>query len=346
MSRLRRVRCTLAIILAVSVAPLAAQGAHGRVIDAATGAAIVGAAIEFRPAGEPAASPVTVVSSSAGGFRTMLPRAGRWQVRVMAIGYAPLRSREFEAGAASVALPDVALQRIAVVLPDLRADGGARRCRKGGLSDDTFGRLLESAHTSLQVIEATIRSGAVRFDIETIRSTTLYGNVKHQVTADTTVESALQWPVQSLDPDTLRRVGFSRPTPMGPVYYGPDPRVLFAGWFLEGHCFAVEPMRVGSDSLRIRFEPRSRGKLVDLSGTFTLDARTLALLNLTFRHRNLPRGLPDGSAGGELEFERLASGLWIARDWAIWGPVERPGPWGGVAGLVEVRGRVRDVTSR
>lgn len=336
----------LSLALLLSCSRLAAQGALGRVVDGATGAAIVGAALEFRPAGDATAAPVTVVSSPSGAFRTMLPRAGRWQVRVVAIGYAPLRAHEFAAGDAMAPLGDLALARIAVVLPDLRADGGARRCRKGGLSDDTFGRLLESAHTSLQVIEATIRSGAVHFDIETIRATTLYGNAKNQVTADTSIEAALQWPVQSLDPDTLRRVGFSRTTSMGPIYYGPDPRVLFAGWFLEGHCFAIDPLRPGSDSLRIRFEPRTKGKLVDLSGTFTLDAKTLALLNLTFRHRNLPRGLPDGSAGGELEFERLGSGLWIARDWAIWGPVERSGPWGGVAGLVEVRGRVRGVTPR
>lgn len=335
---------TLALLPRIALA----QAVQGRVTDLTTQRPIVGALVELRAAATVIASTLTTPS---GTFLISAPKPGSYDLRVAAIGYAPPPSLRLNLEARGVMLPEFALRRVTISLPELVVIGGQRGCRRTGLSDDTFGRLLESARTSLQVIEATIRSGEVGFEVEIVTTNTMFGNVRNYHTADTTYESFARWPVQSLEPDSLRRIGFSRhywtaKTGEGRIYYGPDPRVLFADWFLAGHCFTLDRVSAQSDSLRIRFVPRGNNKLVDISGTFVLDRTTLALLNLTFTHQRLPAGLSEGSAGGELEFERLGSGLWITRDWAIWGPIERlrdDGGPPGMVGIVEVRGWVRRV---
>lgn len=59
---------------------------------------------------------------------------------------------------------------------------------------------------------------------------------------DTTRESLARWPVESVEPDSLRIRGFVRPLApiearQGLTYHGPDAEVLFSPWFLESHCF-------------------------------------------------------------------------------------------------------------
>ncbi len=103
-----------------------------------------------------------------------------------------------------------------------------------------------------------------------------------------------RWPVESIDPDTLRLLGFERVVRRDgqPVveFYGPDPRVLFSDWFLDDHCFQLaRSKKINHDTLRIAFTPVRKSARVDLSGELMLDAHNLALLGLTYTHENLPR---------------------------------------------------------
>jgi hypothetical protein len=303
-------------------AVLCAQNIRGRVIDAAR-QPLVGALIELR---DDSGKPLQIVlTTSSGSFDLVVPAPGRYRYRVAAIGYQPRPYAAIEVPAAGLVLPDLILQRMALRLPDLVAIGRGRFCGKSSLSDDIFDRLLESAHSALQIMETTIKSGRLGFQVAVITTSTLYGYNNLSV-ADTSIEPLARWPIQSIDPDTLRVVGFGRTIEPGNEgtreYYGPDARVLFSDWFLDSHCFSVDkPKKKGpTDSLVLRFTPARKSKLIDIGGELVLDAHDLALLEFSFRLTNLPNWMPEEAAGGYMQFSRLESGLWMTRTWSIWAP--------------------------
>ena len=230
-------------------------------------------------------------------------------------------------------------------------------CGKSGIPDATFGKLLESAHTALQVIEATIQSHQLSFEVLMVHSKIYYGAFTNYEVADSSLESLSKWPVESIDMDTLRAFGFMRMVrrDSGALireYYGPDTRVLFSDWFLDSHCFTLDKPKKGVEELHVRFAPATKSKL---HGHRRREAwcwipRTLALLEFQFSHRNLPNWMPDQGAGGEMQFIHLDSGLWITTNWALWGPIEMlsqdPHGRSRVGGITEVRGTVLRAGSR
>ena len=331
---------------------LAGQGLRGRVLDISRDP-IAGALIELQDsAGLPMQS---VITAASGGYQLSAPRTGAFRFRVAAIGYQPRAAVAVSLGAGTTVIPDIILQRLSMRLPDIVALGRGRYCGRSGVTGDLFGNLLESAHTALQVIDATIRSGTMQFEVARITTRTLYGPFLNFAIADTSVQPMTRWPVQSIDPDTLRVVGFSRTRQPGDEstreYYGPDPRVLFADWFLESHCFTVDKpgRKRSSDTLHLRFAPARKSRLVDVSGELVLDTRDLSLLQFSFVLKNLPSWMPDEGAGGHMQFSRLPSGLWMTRSWAIWAPIAGISSVGrrlSVAGEMETYGWVDRIVTR
>jgi hypothetical protein len=305
---------------------LTGQSIRGRVVDPAR-LPLVGALVELR--GVAGNSLQTVLTSPSGAFQLAAPGPGRYFYRVAAIGYQPRSLAAVNVPDTDVALGDIVLERMVLRLPDLVAAGRGRFCGKSGMSDDVFGRLLESAHTALQIIQATIESGQVRFQVAVVNTRTVFGAVNNFEVADTVIQPLTKWPVESIDPDTLRIVGFSRDIEPGNEgtrwYYGPDPRVLFSEWFLESHCFTLDKpdrKRV-TDTLHLRFSPARKSALVDIGGELVLDAHDLSLLQFSFEMKNLPKWMAEDAAGGDMQFARLNSGLWITKTWGLWAP--RPG---------------------
>jgi len=343
-------RLSLALVLLLP-SSLAAQFIRGQVFG--TGHhVLIGALVEVRDSAD---LPVrSILTSPIGAFRIAVPVPGRYRYRVAAIGYQPLPFQTVDVPAEGLIVPDVVLAAMTMRLPDLVAIGRNRYCGKSGLSDELFGRLLESVHTALQIIEATIESRQVGFEVARINTRTLYGTFNNFVVADTIVQPLAVWPVRSIDPDTLREVGFSRTLVAGDEgtreYYGPDARVLFADWFLDGHCFTLDKpnKKHPSDSLHVRFAPAHKTRLTDVAGELVLDAHDLALLEYTFTLTNLPKWMPEDAAGGEMQFRQLPSGLWMVRNWAIWAPAAGMNPYDrrlSVAGLVETYGWVVKVVT-
>ncbi|MGH7524061.1 MAG: carboxypeptidase-like regulatory domain-containing protein [Gemmatimonadales bacterium] len=312
------------IILLLAIPwPLAAQVVRGRVVDA-NHSPLLGALVELRDsAGRPLE---TVLTSANGVFGLATPRPGAYQYRVAAIGYRPRAPVAISVPDSGLVVPDVVLDRMIVHLPDIIAAGRGKYCGKSGLADERYRRFLESAHTALEIIQKTIEGGQVSFQVAVVTTRTIFGGINNVEVADTTFQPLSKWPVQSIDPDTLRVVGFSRLLDPGDEntrwYYGPDPRVLFSDWFLESHCFTLDkPNRKrGMDTLRLRFAPARKPALVDIAGELVLDAHDLSLLQFSFTMKNLPKWMPEDAAGGNMDFARLANGLWITRSWAMWAP--------------------------
>jgi hypothetical protein len=318
------VRRLLSLILLVAVPSLSAQSVRGRVVDADRHTALSGALVELRDsAGLPLQRMLTTPS---GAFAFMVRYPGHYGIRVAAIGFVPTAPRAIAVPDAGINVPDIVLERSVFRLPDLLSAAKSRACGVAELKEGVFAGVLESARNAMQVVDAAFDKGGLGFRVRIIVASTLVGS---ETVADTSTTSLTSWPLESADLDSLRTGGFARdPTTVekpGMIYYGPDARVLFADWFLEGHCYTLVVDRKGSatDSVHIRFAPREKSDRVDLSGEMVFDRETMSLRRLTFRHVNLPKGMDEGMAGGSVMFDRWPSGLWIPVAWSIWGPIER-----------------------
>ncbi|MGH7583759.1 MAG: carboxypeptidase-like regulatory domain-containing protein [Gemmatimonadales bacterium] len=296
---------------------------RGRVIDGTARAGISGALVELRDS-----SGVIVqrtFSGATGGFAFAPSHAGRYQVHVAAIGYGRHPAVDADVAATLVVLPDIVLSAVVISLPTIEALSGKRSCGRSQLTAETFGGLLDAARTSLEVIDGTVRSGTVAFQMRLIHAMTLYNNRKDKFSADTADRVITAWPVRSLAPDSLQAIGFMREkTPEeggGQVFYGVDFAALFSDWFLDTHCFTLDKGQSRGDTLVIAFAPQGKPKHVDLRGDLYLDRASLTLRRLTYEHRNLPAGFPDKSAGGSMDFAELMPGLWVPMDWSIWAPI-------------------------
>ncbi len=328
---------TLALVAALLAASAAsAQDLHGRVVDSATAAPIYGAMVELQDSAGRVLR--EVLTTPSGSFAIGLEVGGVYRYRVAAIGYRP-RPAERLVVTAGTDVGTVALPRLVVTLPDIVARADRNSCNEGPGSDSILARLLTSANSALEVMEAAVYGGRMAFSVELVHTTTkTVGN--HTVTqSDTTYEPMVAWPIRSLAPDSLRRFGFAHEMANGgEIYYGPDGTVLFADWFIAAHCYTVAVRHDSAgDVIDVHFEP-AHPRHADIAGDLLLDPGTLALRSLRYHLVHLPSAVGDSAVGGEMTFSDEASGTWIPSAWAIWAPM-RPGP-GWQSGRNENSGRV------
>lgn len=331
------------LLLALTApALLPAQLVRGRVLESG-GNPIPRAIVELRrPTGEVVNR---TVSGATGSFALNAPSAGRYSLRVAAIGYSPNPAPPFEVPAEGITYGDVRLARVAVTLADLEVLETAR-CGSLHAGSEAMSRLLDGARTSLEVMNSSISSAGNGFRVQMVHRRAMATSRDSTTSADTTASAVLRWPIEAIDPDSIRKVGF-RVRAMfdvgeGHYWFGPDVRVLFANWFLESHCFRVAPRAADTAAIVVEFSPTERSSKVDIAGTLELDPATLALRRLTFEHRNLPRPLRNGVAGGEVQFVELPGGLWLPMTWRLYAPILES-LHGGAIGISERSGRVLGV---
>ena len=326
----------LALLLALLAPTLVgAQVVRGRAVSAETGAPIPRAIVELRR-GEWSARTTT---SASGAFTLAADGPGRYTLRVAAIGFSPSTLDRLVVPAGTLDAGDVMLSRVAFTLPELRVDAPSA-CQVSPGSGTVLGQVLDGARTALQVMEAGLGDGEYR--VERVVRRAVRGRRDSLITADTTRGQFAGWPIRAVAPDSLREFGFAVELPAyaggGRRWFGPDVGALFADWFLGSHCFSLEPDRGDDAPIRLRFEPATAGRAIDVAGVFELDRETLALRHFRFEHRNLPRGFLPGVAGGEMAFAVLPSGAWLPVRWVIRAPIENTE--GRVAGELRQEGRV------
>lgn len=330
----RRCAVITAILAAVAPIDLAAQSVRGRVLDATRSTPIIGALVELQDsAGKVLQRDLT---SPSGAYRFVAPTRGNFRIRAAAIGYSLLAPVPVVLEPTDVVAHDFLMSPAVAILADLVVAASKRRiCGIAILDDPVFGRVFEGARTSLAVMEAGISASPTGFPVELVRTRIVTTTKRPIVRADTSRATFSKWPVESLDPELLRLGGFARLLDsgegVGREYYGPDLRVLFAEWFLDGHCYTFVPRKDAPEDgmVRIAFEPKGKSAMVELAGELVVDAKTLALRGLSYEHRNLPSHIKKGAAGGEMQFEQVESGAWMPTSWRIFAPIEvlsRGGP--------------------
>jgi hypothetical protein len=344
---LRRLSLLITTALAVevaTVAPLMGQMVQGRVLSMPGESPVAGALVTLVDTARREVA--RAASTQSGGFALSVPGPGKYVIVVRQIGYQAWYSGSLSLASGATYPLTVRIEPVPYALPTITVE--ARRPHCGIRLEDDEGvvaRLLDLARTALALASAAAASDSISFS--TVSYTARLTPTLQMAESTSTTSRLADWPIQSADPDSLRDNGFVQSTGsamIGPIYYGPDARVLFSDWFLASHCF-----RVGEEDdglLPVRFAPRKRHAAVDIEGSLAIDSRTLELHRFEFTYVGLPRWVPRGKAGGMVRVQRLRGGAWVPHDWRIRAPVPAIAEGRGITrldGWMEAGGRVTAV---
>lgn len=257
-----------------------------------------------------------------GRFLLTPQQPGTYRIHAELIGYDPVETGPFSLEAGEVLVRDLQLRPAAIHLPAIEVVT-ERRCRSGGEGGLDLRRLWEEARRSLRLSAWTARA-LMEFDVVLYeRELDRHLRVISQQRENRTGFGPR--PFQTMDAESLRKRGYTRPDSTSTTYYAPDESVLLSDAFAETHCFHA---RRGSGEterlLGLSFRPVRFPDNVDIEGTLWLDPVTSELRFLEYGY--VGRGMPirTSEAGGRLDFERLPGGATIIRRWRVRVPLAAP----------------------
>jgi hypothetical protein len=258
------------------------------------------------------------LTGESGYYELRLPAAGRYDVRVLRIGFRPTPVPAFDIATGETRTLPIVLRGEAVVLARVTVQG-KNDCRVRPDSGEQVAAMWEEARKAIaatQLAAAGPRQ-AVQWTMFN-RSTDISGEIVLSETDEHGSAAAMKAFV-SLPPDSLAKVGYLSEDATGTTYRAPDAEALLSDAFAALHCFRVAlPPGDHADWVGIGFRPtKDRGDLVDIAGTLWLDRTSSELRQLDFDYTNLPPDYSHVDAGGQMEFLRLSTGSWLVRRWQL-----------------------------
>jgi len=315
----------LAALVPGVLRPLPAQVLRGRIVEAETARPVPGALVLLVGESD-SASLGRTMTSDVGRFELPAPREGTYRLRVLRIGHQAWMSAAMEVLSVGREV-QLAVPALPFTLEEISVTEKPQ-CALEVASSSGAGALLEEAWKAFTLTEQTLGRSELVFEVLlSYRATDQRGNLTSERGARRVGRGS--WPVISINPESLEVAGFVQPrdTIQGPIYFGPDPRVLFSEPFLRTHCFRV--IRSAQDStglVGLAFQPTKHRKLPDIEGAMWLEPKSSELRRLEYRYTRLWAWVPKGSAGGEIAFERLAKGGWVVSRWSLRAPVAETRP--------------------
>ncbi len=303
-------------LLALSTTTASAQLVRGTVVDSLTGAPVRDALVML--IGDDGAPRARALSLDAGAFAIAAPSPGRYSLRTKRIGYRAVQSHPFDVAEGEVRVYDVLAPTIRVSLPSVTVHAQRHCIVRPGDGVPAF-TLWDEVRTALYQTQLAERGDL--FQTTARRWARELDTLARFVHNDSSwmLSGMAQRPFVAVPADHLERVGFiEKKSPNTWYFYAPDADVLLSELFLRNHCFRVTE---GQDGLiGLAFEPAKKRKVADVTGVLWLDAATAELRHLEFSYTKLPWGVPASRVGGRVEFEQLASGVWIVRRWYVRAP--------------------------
>lgn len=258
------------------------------------------------------------LTSESGRYELRLPGAGRYDVRVLRIGFRPTIVPAFEIGASESRELSIVLRGEAIVLTPVRVQG-KNVCKVRQDSGEVVAHLWEEARKAITATQ--LSPSGTRQNVTWViydRNTDITGKTVLTQSSNRFSAAAVKAFV-SLPPDSLAKVGYLKEDDSGLTYRAPDADVLLSDAFASQHCFRVQPPpRDKGDLIGIGFKPaRERDDYVDIEGTLWLDRTSTELRLLEFRYTNLPDDVSHVKAGGSVDFFRLSTGSWLVGSWQL-----------------------------
>ena len=309
------------VVVAIWLAPVGAVGQSVAVKVTAnpSGGVLGGALVSLQdPAGKRI---VQALADERGRASLRAPTAGRYRLRVDAIGYQGIAGDPFDLAAGVTVERVVSLEGAPLNLNELIvASSRPVQCDLEEARGTVAARLWDEARKALTGTQLT-RARPMELEVRTFERRL---DSRGRIVSETgeTHRAPTSRPFAAIDPDSLRRFGYVQERADGRWFHGPDAELLLSEQFLDDHCF--RPAKLGADSaarVGLEFQPTASRRVPDIAGVLWLDARTLELRDLQYSYTGVewPRGAVD--PGGRIEFVRLSNGGWIVGKWAIRMPV-------------------------
>jgi predicted small secreted protein len=312
----QRTTLLVSALVALSTTSTSAQTVRGTVTDSLTGAPVRDALVML--VGNDGVPHGRALSLDAGTYAIAAPLPGRYSLRTKRIGYRAVESAPFDIAEGEVRLQDILAPTIRVHLPSVTIHAQRQCVVRPGDGMPAF-QLWEEVRTALY--QTSLAQRGDLFQTTARRWARELDTLARFVHSDSSwmLSGMAQSPFVAVSVEHLERVGFiEQKTANTWYFYAPDAEVLLSEVFLSGHCFRVVE---GQDGLiGLAFEPAKKRKVTDVKGVLWLDSTTAALRHLEFGYTRLPWGIPASRVGGRVEFEQLASGLWIVRRWYVRAP--------------------------
>lgn len=316
-SRRRAAVVAIAFMLTAFHGPaLRAQVIRGEVFDSLGARPLASVLIVLVDSG--GAERDRALSDASGRFLLRAGTPGVFRLRSLVVGYHRWESEAFPLARGQSLERRVELSLIPIALPELTVEA-ERTCVVRPEEGLVAAALWGEIRTALEVTQLTIDRRRYRFRTAvTTRELDRYNTLLSTSTQPSVGYTALGF--GSASAEDLRDRGFVRAAADGPIFFGPDARVLVSAAFLDEHCFRVEPGEI-SGTIGLAFEPVARRSVTDVQGTLWVDSASMVLRSLEWEYTGLSRWARGGDPGGVMEFDRLPNGAWFIRRWELRAPV-------------------------
>ncbi|HYC51794.1 MAG TPA: carboxypeptidase regulatory-like domain-containing protein [Gemmatimonadaceae bacterium] len=304
-----------AALMTLCARSIDAQTVRGTVTDRATSALLPAVVVQLID--ESGAVAVRTITDPSGNYHIAAPRAGRYRVRTLRIGFRPATSDVLMLAPGSEVNRPLVLAGVPFRLDTVRV-GGRNPCEVPRDSARATFAVWEQVRTALNAAHVTAGTRAINARV-VIYERALEPSRERVVRQAAGIRAGLTArPWNSLSADSLRRGGYVTVGLDGTTtYYAPDLAVLLSDQFVEDHCLRFAD-RSDAKQLGIEFEPsRDRRGTPDIEGTVWLDRKSGELREMTFRYVNVTREQSFGRSGGEMQFVRMKNGSFIISRWNI-----------------------------
>ena len=325
-----RVALLVVVVAAIAAGPASAQTVVGQVVEAETLKPLAGTFVVLED--EAGDRHRGVLADGEGRF-VLRAVPGTYRLVTELIGYASTRTAPVTLVAGETVRRTLEVPVQAVSLEGIQVETGAR-CRRRPGSGPATARLWEEARKALEVASWSERERALQFSV--VRHRRELDARTLEVMAQTTRPSRAWYdrsPYRSIPAARLEAGGYiQRAGDDTWDYYAPDADVLLSESFLSSHCFRVAGSGEDPELVGLGFEPVPERTQPDIEGVLWIARGTGELRRLDFRYVNAPTPFGDHpGVGGRVEFERLATGMWLVRRWRIRMPLaaRRTGGYGG-----------------
>ena len=314
---IRALRTALMLGLCASAGP-AQSVVRGRVTMADGTTRASGVIVVANPVDGIPAAVTRALTSQRGEYQIALPRAGRYQIQALRIGFRPTAGPVVTVATADTVEANIQLTDVAVSLTTVTVRGDDV-CRISPDSGALVARAWEEARKAIMASQLTTNEAPLVAEwIEYQRTFDPTGRIIRAQTVRST-RSPTTHAFKSAPAESLATRGYVTLDGGETTFHAPDGDVLLSDSFAATHCFQiVQPPNRADSLIGVGFRPAVDVRdFRGIDGTFWIDKRTSELRWLDYRYLNLPAAAERAQPGGRVEFLHIGTGGWLIGRWQI-----------------------------